>query len=99
MAKKQRKKRLPQIAGELNQKLLENASKSNNEILETFHSSISGINQANYAKLKEQYGPNTIGGHKQYQWYHSLFEAIFNPFSIILIIIAILDVAIPEMHD
>jgi hypothetical protein len=65
MAKKQRKKRLPQISGELNQKLLENANKSNEEILESFHSSINGINEEQYEELKEHYGPNTIGGKKQ----------------------------------
>jgi Mg2+-importing ATPase len=99
MARKQQKKRLPQISSELNQKLLKNANMSNEEILNVFHSSINGINQEQYEKLKEEYGSNAVGGRKQHQWYHSLFEALFNPFSIILIIIAILDAAVPGMQD
>jgi magnesium-transporting ATPase (P-type) len=99
MAKKQRKKRLPQISSGLNQKLLENANKSNEEILDIYHSSNNGLNDTQYEQAKEQFGSNTIGGKKQYQWYHSLFDAIFNPFAIILIIIAVLDAAIPAMQD
>jgi hypothetical protein len=67
MARKQRKKRLPQISGELNQKLLENANKSNAELLKNFHSSFEGIKQEQYEELKEQHGSNTIGTKKQNQ--------------------------------
>jgi Mg2+-importing ATPase len=99
MARKQKNKRLLQMPGELNQKLLSNASMSNDEVLDAFHTSYEGLDLNQYEKNKEQYGPNSIGSKKKHQWYHSLFEAIFNPFSIILIVIAILDVAIPTMRS
>jgi hypothetical protein len=67
MAKKQRRKRLPQISNELNQKLLENASKSSDEILDIFHTTPNGLDSEQYEKLKEQYGPNAIGVKKQHQ--------------------------------
>jgi magnesium-transporting ATPase (P-type) len=67
MAKKLKKKRLPTISSELNQSLLNDAKKSNVEILESLHTSISGLDEEQYKENKDKYGPNKIGTNKQYQ--------------------------------
>jgi Mg2+-importing ATPase len=99
MAKTPKKKRLPQISTELNQSLLNDAKKSNEEILESLNTSINGLNSEQYEQHRDKYGPNTLGTRKQHQWYHSLFDAFINPFSIILMVIAILDATIPGIRD
>jgi Mg2+-importing ATPase len=81
------------LSSEQNDKLLAYAKKSNNEIFDEFNTSIHGLTTDRYEKYKEQYGLNLVGNKKIKHWYNHLIEAFFNPFSIILIIIAILNLA------
>lgn len=80
----------------LNNKILAIAKKPNEETLAKLNSSSSGLTPNFVEKNKDKYGKNAMDRTSSYLWYHSLFNAVINPFSLILIIIAILDIVIPK---
>jgi hypothetical protein len=72
MASKNNKRRrgrkiLPAIPKALNEQLLEQASKSKDQILEDLHTSVNGLTIEQYEKNKEQFGANTFGTRKQHR--------------------------------
>lgn len=94
MARKNKKKLkhyYSKINAEQNNSLLEYANKSNNEIFHEFNTSIHGLTNDRYEKLKEEHGLNNITTKKARHWYNYFISAFINPFSIILIIIACLN--------
>jgi Mg2+-importing ATPase len=72
--------------------LLEQAKQPIKKVLTNFGSSLNGLNDKQYRINKEKYGSNVLGPKKQIRWYRALFDSIINPFSIILIIISILNI-------
>lgn len=92
----------PKLNAEQNDQLLGYAKKSNNEIFKIFNTSIHGLTNDRCEKLKEEHGLNDISSKKTHHWYNHLASAFLNPFSIILTIIAclnLLTVYISDSHD
>jgi hypothetical protein len=67
MAIKKKKRKSLQVPNDLNNTLLGYAHQTTDEILLTFHSNHSGIEQNDYEKRKETYGANVVGGHSRHQ--------------------------------
>lgn len=67
------------------------------EVLKKLNTNIDGLKLEDIEPLKEKYGTNSISIKKTDRWYHRLIGAFFNPFSLVLLIIAILTVIVPYM--
>jgi magnesium-transporting ATPase (P-type) len=91
-AKNRFKKNRFNIPKQINDKLLQQANTEPQTVLANLQSSINGLNEAQHTINQEKYGNNTIGAKKQMSWYRALFDAVINPFSIILIAISVLNV-------
>jgi hypothetical protein len=62
--KKTLKRYYSKINGEQNNELLTHAKKSNDEIFRDFNTSIHGLTNDRYEKLKEQFGANSVNNKK-----------------------------------
>lgn len=78
-----------------NQQLLQAAAVTKEELFSQLESNTSGLRNDEIEKRIEINGINSIASKNKNTWYKILFESYFSIFSIILIIIAILNVVIP----
>ena len=86
------------LTKEQNELFLSYAKKTNNQIVKELRSDVSkGLSLKKVEQNKEKYGLNTFSSKKKNHWYTTFFTAFVNPFSMILIVIAILTVTIPLM--
>ncbi len=97
--KKKNKPIYNRFSSEKNNNLITYAKKQTNSIMREFNTSFDGIKIGSVKKRREKYGYNTINVKKTEHWYNHFFDAFFNPFSIVLIIISILTIIAPYIKD
>lgn len=79
--------------------LFELARKDREQLFEEFDSSFQGLKSYEIEEKLEKYGPNSIASKSKDTWYRHLFNAFASPFSLVLLVIAILNVAIPGSQN
>ena len=84
------------ITNKHNSFLFAHVSKSSDEILANFSSSLQGLNDKKVKEHQEKYGLNIFSKQSKDKWYKTLFYSFFNAFSILLLLIAILYICFPE---
>lgn len=70
--------------------LFGHVSKTSDEILASFSSSMQGLTDEKVQEYQEKYGKNIFNKQDNDKWYKILFSSFFNAFSIVLLLIAIL---------
>lgn len=78
-----------------NDQFLVYAKKDVNEVLKSLDTSKEGLKLEQIEDLREKYGLNTIATKKKDHWYNVLVDAFLNPFSVVLIVIALLNILTP----
>ncbi len=94
--KAKKKKSLPKSKNEY---LLSFANDSKDDVVERMESTYDGLLNDEAEDRIEKYGYNVLSSKNKNTWYKILFESFFNVFSLILIVIAILNVTIPGIVD
>ena len=91
-----RKGRGSGLTKEQNDLFISYAKKTDTEILTELQSDYSkGLKLEQVEKNREKFGPNTFATKKKSSGFATFFSAFINPFSAILIVIAVLTVSIP----
>lgn len=95
--KKQRNKsfKKPTISQTYNKMLLEFSSQSIDKTIKQLNSTNTGLTQKQVEKNLEKMGNNSVVAKQKFQKIKMLVSAIFTPFSIVLMVIAVLNIAIP----
>ncbi len=96
--KKRKNFKKPTISQEYNKKLLSFSDQDIKTIYENLNSSESGLTIEKVESNIEKYGVNNVISNKKHRWYNFLLSAFFTPFSIVLMLIALLNVFIPDVH-
>lgn len=83
-----------QIAKRLNkeeteEKLVKFSALSTEELMEEFNTSEGGLTKDLVQKRTEEYGKNELNQSDEDSWYKRLFEAFINPFTLVLLLLAI----------
>lgn len=74
---------------EIKNRIYENSNMSIIELYDKLQTNISGLEEKEVLNRREEYGLNKISKDKPKAWYKHLFEAIINPFILVLISLAI----------
>jgi len=75
--------------------LVEQAKKDAKTLLNDFETSENGLREEQIEDKQDKFGPNTIASKKKATWYKTLFSSFVTPFTLILIVIACLNILIP----
>ncbi|XQP55633.1 MAG: magnesium-translocating P-type ATPase [Mycoplasmoidaceae bacterium] len=75
--------------------LVEQAKKQPKALLNDFETSENGLRSEQIESKVDRFGYNTIANRNKVTWYKTLFEAFVTPFTLILIVIALLSVLLP----
>lgn len=67
-------------------------------VLESLHSSLSGLSALESQRRIEQYGLNEIASEKPPQWYLQLLKTFANPLAILLIVLALISLATGDVR-
>lgn len=82
---------LPQAAVE---RLVNSAASTTEQLFDSYHTSLSGLDEETVEKQRDQFGPNRIQRDKAPSWFKQLVSAFINPFVGILVIIALVSLII-----
>lgn len=95
--KKQRNKsfKKPTISQTYNKMLLEFSSQPIDKTIKQLNSTNTGLTQKQVEKNLEKMGSNSVVAKQKFQKIKMLASAIFTPFSIVLMVIAVLNIVIP----
>lgn len=74
---------------EIKNRIYENSAISIKELYDKLQTNISGLEEQEVLNRREEYGLNKISKDKPKVWYKHLFEAIINPFILVLISLAV----------
>lgn len=94
MAKKRKNKKAPKLNRVQNDKLLEFAKLDSKSLFNTLNSNWNGLDDKKVEEQRDKFGKNEFSFKKKDTWYKTLFESFVNPFSLILLIIAIISVVL-----
>ncbi len=75
--------------------IIQQASKSNEELLRDFSTTKNGLTENQLQAKRDEYGFNTINNKNKLTWYKVLFNSFVTPFTIILLIISLLNIFLP----
>lgn len=78
--------------------LFAHVSKTSEEILTSFSSSMQGMTDEKVQEHQEKYGKNIFNKQDNKKWYKTLFSSFFNAFSIVLLLIAILYIVFTDKN-
>ena len=92
---KRKEKRKLYITQKQGQFLFEQATKQPKTLLNDFESSENGLREEQINNKIDKYGLNSIATKHKVTWYKTLFEAFVTPFTLILLVIALLSVLLP----
>ncbi len=88
---------------EITKKLIEDSKLGINELFEKYKTSFEGISIVELEDRLEKYGKNIIDIKNNNTFLHNLIDALFNPFNIVLMLVAVVtfitDVVISENKD
>ncbi len=90
------KKKKIVLSKNYNSKLIKFSNKNVGEIFSELNSSEKGLNKKNLDKNINRFGTNKIKTEKAKHWYNFLYDGFVNPFSLILLVIAVLNIGVPE---
>lgn len=93
MTKKTKKKVF--ISAKQNDFIIQQASKSNEQLLRDFSTSKNGLKHWQIETKRDEYGFNTINSKNKLTWYKVLFSSFITPFTIILLLISLLNILLP----
>lgn len=97
MAIKNKKKafKRPTISIEYNKKLLSLSDLNEKETFKQLNSSPAGLTKKKLEENLDKYGNNNVISGKKLHWYNFLISSFATPFSIVLLVIALLNILIP----
>ncbi|WEK82923.1 MAG: magnesium-translocating P-type ATPase [Mycoplasma sp.] len=87
--------KLTKIAKQQNDQFLALAKKPQGTLLKELKTTKNGLKPRQIEKLREVHGYNTFTTKQKSHWYDAIVDAFFNPFSIVLSVIAILNIITP----
>jgi len=96
---KKRKERKLYITQKQSDFLIEQSKKSVDVLINDFETSKTGLKNSQIEEKQDKFGPNTIANKNKTTWYKVLFSSFVSPFTLILIVIAILNVVIPQISE
>ena len=94
-----KEKRKLYITGKQSYFLVEQAKKQPKALLNDFESSENGLREEQIESKVDRYGLNTIANKNKVTWYKTLFQAFVTPFTLILLVVALLNILLPVFQD
>lgn len=95
MANKRKEKKKLYITSKQGEFLLEQSKKDTKSLFVEYQSSNYGLREEQIEAKRDKYGLNSIANKNKATWYKVLFSSFVTPFTLILVVIAILTVCLP----
>lgn len=74
----------------VNEKLLNATTQDVKDLLKSYNNTVEGYDEKQVESSREEFGENILQHKKEQPWYKLLLSSILNPFSIVLIILAVI---------